>query len=50
MNAHRSLLFALFLASSTAWSASEIELSFAQESSIPPTLIDAFKKSRSAEK
>jgi hypothetical protein len=49
MNPHRSLLFVSLLAACTALGAREIELSFAQESSIPPHLIEAFKKSRSAE-
>jgi len=47
---HRKLLLVLLLAACPSLRASENKLDFATESSIPPPVIEAFKKSGSAEK
>jgi hypothetical protein len=50
MKLHRAFLFCLLSVSCTAFGASESELGFAAKSSIPPGVIEAFRKSGLAEK
>lgn len=50
MKLHRAILFVLLLVSCTAFGASESGLGFAAESSIPPHVIEAFRKSGLTEK